>query len=83
MAKKKNTTIIEDPITEDAPVIFLRKVPVVIQNGNEEPVYINTDVINTEELEEESVEETPIEEQPEEQSNESIEEPVKEESETE
>ena len=45
MAKKKE--VIEEPIEEEGtPAIFLRKVDVIIQNENEEPIIIKADSKN-------------------------------------
>lgn len=51
MAKKKEVVeeVIDEPIEEGTPAIFLRKVDVIIQNGeDEEPIIIKADSGNEE-----------------------------------
>lgn len=46
MSRKKKEVVeevIDEPIEEGTPAIFLRKVDVIIQNENEEPVIIKVD----------------------------------------
>lgn len=45
MAKKKEVVeeVIDEPVEEGTPAIFLRKVDVIIQNGDEEPIIIKAD----------------------------------------